>query len=146
MKNFFGKKCLGPDNSHCFFGKSWFSSVFHEDLKAFSLLYFFLYKNESLKLFKDLKRLSIKKIVGFACFLQKREFVFYTKGKVGIKNSDFLTKHLSCPGDVMFKMPLFHFGNILWLFLKGNATSLLSFININDLTYTYSHENSTNLS
>ena len=72
--------------------------------------------------------------MGFACFLQKREFVFNTKGKVDIKNSDFLTKHVCCPGDVMLKMSLFHFGNILWLFLKGNATSLLSIININDLT------------
>jgi len=60
--------------------------------------------------------------------------MFYTKGTVDIKNSDFLTKHVCCPGDVMLKMSLFHFGNILWLFLKGNATSLLSIININDLT------------
>ena len=60
--------------------------------------------------------------------------MFYTKGKVDIKNSDFLTKHLSCPGDVMFKMLFFHFGNILWLFLKGDSASLLSIININDLT------------
>ena len=60
--------------------------------------------------------------------------MFYTKGKVDIKNSDFLTKHVCCPGDVMFKMLLFHFGNILWVFLKGNSASLLSIININDLT------------
>ena len=47
--------------------------------------------------------------------------MFNTKGKVDIKNSDFLTKHVCCPGDVMLKTSLFHFGNILWLFLKGST-------------------------
>ena len=60
--------------------------------------------------------------------------MFKTKGKVDIKDRYFLTKHVCCPGDVMLKTSLFHFGNILWLFLKGDATSLLSIISINDLT------------
>ena len=45
----------------------------HDCLKA-------LWANEAdisdLKFLKDLKHFSVKKIVGFACFLQKREFVF----------------------------------------------------------------------
>ena len=100
-------------------------------LFAFAL---FLLKKTKFKIFKRFKALFSQKDRGFCVFFtKKRIYVLYQRYSWH-KKQWFLDKTCLLPRWRDVLNVVVSLWNILWLFLKGDSASLLSIININDLT------------